>query len=181
MATLALTISMGALPGAALCAEGVEIVEAESEGIKGLVATFEVSQPRAVVFETLNDTKGFKDIFPKIHEVKVVREEGTTRDIFFRVDAVFADASYTLRRVYERGPSMDVIVWNRLSGDANVIRGSWTLTDAKKPGVTKVVYRSFVDVSAVVPMALVRSVAISNVHEMVDRVRAACDRRAAKR
>ena len=164
--------------GAVLAADGVKIQEVEDKGVKGLKASFVIEQPRAVVFDTLNDLDGFKKLFPNVLEVKVVRTDGDTRDVFFKVDAVLSDAQYTLRRKASRGKVADTISWNRLSGDANVIRGSWILVDGKKPGTTKVTYRSFVDVSAFVPTGTVRDIAVGKVHEMVDRVRAACKVRA---
>jgi hypothetical protein len=94
------------------------------------------------------------------------------------VDAVLSDAEYTLRRKAERGALAHTITWRRLSGDANVIRGSWVFLDGREKGTTRVIYSSFVDVSAVVPTAMVRNVAIGKVHEMVDRVRRACAQRA---
>jgi len=167
-----------ALPLRAVASD-VVIREDEKDGVKGLVATFVVNQDRDVVFEVLNDIKGFKKVFPNILEVKLVRESESSRDVFFRVDAVLSEASYTLRRNHSRSKIVDIITWNRLSGDANVIRGSWTLSDGDKPGVTRVVYSSYVDVSALVPTSTVRSIAMGKVEEMVVRIRKACDERAA--
>ena len=161
-------------------ASDVVIKEDESQGVNGLIATFTIAESRDIVFETLNDIKGFKKIFPNVLEVKVVSEKEGSRDVFFRVDAVLSEASYTLRRVHKTGKIAHIISWNRLSGDANVIRGSWTLTDGAKEGTTKVVYRSYVDVSAIVPTSTVRSIAMGKVEEMVVRVRQACKERAAK-
>lgn len=175
--TLALALLLTSVP--AVAADGVTIKEVEDNGVKGLKASFVVEQPRDVVFETLNDLSGFKTLFPNVLEVKVVREKGATRDVYFKVDAVLSEAEYTLRRKAQRGKVAHTISWNRLSGDANVIRGSWILVDGKKEGTTKVTYRSFVDVSAFVPTGTVRDIAVGKVHEMVDRVRAACKKRAA--
>lgn len=169
-----------ALPLSRAQASDVVIVEDESDGVKGLIATFEVRQPREIVFETLNDVAGFKRLFPNVLDVKVVRESEGSKDVFFRVDAVLSEASYTLRRTWKQGKSVDVIRWNRLSGDANVIKGSWQLSDTDKEGVTRVVYRSYVDVSALVPTSTVRSIAMGKIEDMVVRVRKACDERAAK-
>ncbi len=156
------------------------IQEDESQGVKGLIATFTVNQPRDVVFSVLNDLSRFKQIFPNVLEVKVVRDGETSRDVFFRVDAVISEGSYTLRRNISQSKTADIISWNRLSGDANVIRGSWTLTDGPKEGTTHLTYRSYVDVGALIPTSTVRSLAISKVEEMVVRVRKACDERAAE-
>lgn len=158
----------------------VKITEDESQGVKGLIATFTVDQPRDVVFDVLNDLSRFKQIFPNVLEVKVVREDERSRDVFFRVDAVISEASYTLRRTANRSDTADILSWNRLSGDANVIRGSWTLTDGKKEGTTLLTYRSYVDAGAFIPTSTVRSIAISKVEEMVGRVTKACDARAAE-
>lgn len=165
---------------AAAAAGGVTIKEIEDNGVQGLKASFVVDEPRDVVFETLNDLAGFKTLFPNVLEVKVVRTDGDTRDVYFKVDAVLSEAEYTLRRTAARGKVAHTISWNRLSGDANIIRGSWILVDGKKPGTTRVTYRSFVDVSAFVPTGTVRDIAVGKVHEMVDRVRAACRARAGK-
>ena len=173
MSLAVLALSMLIATGNGLAADGVVVKEIEDRGVKGLEATFVVPHQRAVVFATLNDLDSFQKLFPNILEIKVVRTEGNTRDVYFRVDAVLSEAEYTLRRAASPGKLADTISWRRLSGDANIIRGSWILVDGAAEGTTKVTYRSFVDVSAVVPTAMVRDVAIGKVHEMVDRVRAA--------
>ncbi len=175
-------VALGVIAAAPQVARADEVVvkEAEDKGVKGLRASFTVEQERAVVFAVLNDLDAFLKLFPEIKSFKVVREEGESRDIHFKVDAVLAEAEYTLRRTTRRGAQVDAISWNRLSGDANVIRGAWILTDGPRPGTTKVDYQSYVDVSAVVPTALVRDVAMDKVQQMVKRLRDACDARAAR-
>ncbi|MBH25044.1 MAG: hypothetical protein CMH57_11420 [Myxococcales bacterium] len=160
-------------------AEDVRIEELEDpDGVKGLRATFVVEQPRAVVFETINELNSFMKLFPNILAFKVLKTQGASRDVYFKIDAVIAEAEYVLRRIGKRGKHADTIVWDRLSGDAEVIRGAWILTDGAAPGTTKVIYQSFVDVAAVVPTGLIRSIAIGKVKEMVVRVRDGCDARA---
>lgn len=154
---------------------GVQIDEVESDGVKGLKATFQVNQPREVVFSMLNDLEQFMKIFPNVLAFKVLSRKGNSLDVHYRIDAVLAEAEYTLRRKFLRKGGYDLISWNRLSGDANVIKGSWLLTDGKQSGTTNVVYQSYVDVSAVVPTSTVRSIAIGKVEDMVVRVRKACD------
>ena len=150
---------------------GVVIKELEQDGVKGLSATFEIAQPRDVVFKTIDHLPSFTKLFPNILAYKVLKTKGNTRDVYFRVDAVLAEAEYTLRRKSVPGQHVDTITWNRISGDANVIRGAWVLSKGKKTGTTQVVYKSFVDVAMLIPTATVRSMAIGKVHDMVRRVR----------
>ncbi|MEL6179352.1 MAG: hypothetical protein AAFS10_10380, partial [Myxococcota bacterium] len=60
-------------------------------------------------------------------------------------------------------------------------RGAWIMTHGPRPNTTKVVYQSYVDVAMVIPTALIRSIAIGKVKEMVVRVREGCDAQASKR
>ncbi|MEO1270835.1 MAG: SRPBCC family protein [Myxococcota bacterium] len=163
-------------------AEDVKIDEIEDHtGVKGLRATFIVEHPRAVVFETINDLNSFMKLFPNIMEFKILNTDGAARDVYFKVDAVLSEAEYVLRREGKRGKHADTIVWDRLSGDARVIRGAWIMTHGPRPNTTKVVYQSYVDVAMVIPTALIRSIAIGKVKEMVVRVREGCDAQASKR
>jgi ribosome-associated toxin RatA of RatAB toxin-antitoxin module len=176
----ALVVFATASLGGVAAADDLVVKEADDRGVKGLKATFSVMQTRDTVFETINDLPSFMKLFPEIKSFKVLRQKDNIRDVHFEVDAVLANAQYTLRRTASRGKTVDVISWNRLSGDANIIRGAWILEDGKKPGSTKITYQSFVDVSAVVPTAIVRNVAMDKVEQMVKRLRGACAARARK-
>lgn len=155
------------------------IEEAEDRGVKGLRATFTVDHPRNEVFALLNDLDQFTRIFPNVKSLKVLKTHGNTQDVLYKVDAVLSEAEYTLRRTHQEGEKADVITWNRLSGSAKIIRGSWTLYDLPRQR-TKVVYQSYVDVSAVIPTSVVRDIAIGKTEEMIERIRKACDERAQK-
>jgi ribosome-associated toxin RatA of RatAB toxin-antitoxin module len=180
-ALLLFIIGAIALSGGVAAADDLVVKEADDRGVKGLRATFSVTESRDIVFETINDLPSFMKLFPEIKSFKIVREKDNVRDVHFKVDAVISDAEYTLRRRATRKKGVDVISWNRISGDANVIRGAWILEDGQAAGTTKISYQSFVDVSAVVPTAIVRNVAMDKVEQMVKRLRGACAKRAAKK
>jgi ribosome-associated toxin RatA of RatAB toxin-antitoxin module len=170
-------IGLGALlalgvasPAVAQRKPAIQEVEA-SDGVKGLKASFQVDQPRDVVFALLDDLDAFPRIFPNVVQVKVLKQEGDTREVYFKVDAVLSEAEYVLRRSSRRGPKRDSITWDLVRGDPTVVRGSWTLIDGDKPGTTKLLYQSYVDVAAVVPTSMVRDIAIGKVEDMADRIR----------
>lgn len=156
----------------------IQEVEA-SDGVKGLKASFQVDQPRDVVFALLDDLDAFPRIFPNVMQVKVLKEDGPTREVYFKVDAVLSEAEYVLRRTSRRGEKRDSITWDLVRGDPTVVRGSWTLIDGDQPGTTKLLYQSFVDVAAVVPTSVVRDIAVGKVEDMADRIRTHARERAA--
>jgi ribosome-associated toxin RatA of RatAB toxin-antitoxin module len=144
----------------------------EREGVKGLRASFFVAAPPEHVFATLWDVKRFKDVFPDIHSLEVVRDGGEQLDVKFFVNAVLSDVTYTLRRT--RDAKARTISWQSIAGDVRSIHGSWTVRTTADPNISEVVYTSFVDVIAIVPTALVRDTAIKKTNEMAVRVRGAC-------
>jgi uncharacterized membrane protein len=167
----AVGVVLGLCAGAAAQQKpAVQEVEA-SDGVKGLKASFQVDQPRDVVFALLDDLEAFPKIFPNIKEIKVLKTEGESREVYFKVDAVLAEAEYVLRRSSRRGEAKDSITWELVSGDPKVVRGSWTLIDGPTPGTTKLLYQSYVDVAAAVPTSVVRDLALRQVEDMADRIR----------
>ena len=128
----------------------------------------------------------FRSIFPDIKTLEVVSPPATSLadprlatatelDVKFFVDAVFKDATYTLRRRVDREKRS--VTWHSIAGDVAVARGSWSVVAVPVglgPPVSRVTYTSFVDVGYFVPTGMIRDVALGKVAEMAKRVRAAC-------
>lgn len=171
-AALCIAAPEGAPDPAFDVASAPRIEPLERDGVKGLRATFFVAAPPDHVLQTLWDVKRFKEVFPDIHSLEVVRDAGDQRDVKFFVNAVLADVTYTLRRT--RDPIARTISWRSIAGDVRSIYGSWTVKKTSDPNVSEVIYTSFVDVMAIVPTAIVRDTAIKKTNEMAVRVRGAC-------
>ena len=141
----------------------------DEAGTKGLEAVFDVAVPPAALLEVLWSPANFGRLFPDIKEARVVREEGATLDVLYRVDAVVREVSYVLRRTLDR--EARTIAWREIGGDLRRVRGGWR-TDPSHPSETsRVTYTAFVDVGRFVPTNLARDAAKRKLGEMVERVR----------
>lgn len=149
------------------------------EGIKGLRATFYVAAPPDRVLDVLWDVRRFPEMFPDIKDMKVLAGRDAQLDVRFRVDAVLAEVTYTLRRTVDR--ERRLIRWREIAGDLERVRGSWRVEATDDPGTSRVTYASFVSVSAFVPESVYRDIAIGKVEELTERVRAAVRAPAAAR
>ena len=149
------------------------IEEVKRGRINGVRATFRVDFDYEHVANTMWDLERFARIFPDILELRVLSEAEDEQEVLYRIDAVYKELSYVLRRVRRRTDSSVEISWKMLKGDLRDIIGSWTLhTDGD--GRCRVVYESFVDASVLVPTRVIRKVAKAKLHEMVGRVNQAC-------
>ena len=152
---------------------GLTIEEVKRGRINGVRATFHVAFDYEHVANTMWDLERFARIFPDILELKVIREAEDEQEVLYRIDAVYKELSYVLRRVRQVSESSVEISWKMLEGDLRDIIGSWALHSAGE-GRCRVVYESFVDASVLVPTKVIRKVAKAKLSEMVGRVEQAC-------
>ena len=149
------------------------IEEVKRGRINGVRATFHVDFDHQHVANTMWDLERFARIFPDILELKVLREAEDEQEVLYRIDAVYKELSYVLRRIRKVTDSSVEISWKMLKGDLRDIIGSWSVY-ADGEGRCRVVYESFVDASVLVPTKVIRKVAKAKLHEMVGRVKQAC-------
>jgi ribosome-associated toxin RatA of RatAB toxin-antitoxin module len=154
----------------------VSIREQElANGTKGLEAQFVVNAPPDVVLRTLWDVSKFRSIFPDIESLEVVARRGPDDiDVRFFVDATLKKVTYTLRRT--RDGNARTIRWHSIAGDVEHIEGSWRVEPAGGvlgDAMSRVTYRSFVDVGGIVPTGLVRDLATRKVNSMAERIQKA--------
>jgi ribosome-associated toxin RatA of RatAB toxin-antitoxin module len=143
-----------------------------ADGVQGLRATFLVRAAPDAVLQALWDVRRFRSVFPDIESVHLERERGdSSTDVRFVVSVALAKVSYTLRRDLARATR--TITWQSIAGDLRSVRGSWAIQAASEPGVSRVVYTSFVDVGPLVPTAWLRDLALARANQLADRVRAA--------
>jgi hypothetical protein len=141
----------------------------DGEGTKGLETIFEVEVPPGALLAVLWAPVHFRTLFPDIEEAHVVKDEGLSLEVAYRVDALVRKVSYVLRRSLDR--EAGTITWREIGGDLRRVRGGWRIEGSGREGASRVTYRAFVDVGRFVPTALVRDAAKRKLGEMVERVR----------
>ena len=143
-------------------------------GTRGLEAVFHVAVPADDLLAILWNVDHFGRLFPDVKEITVERRhpgEPEVLDLAYRVDAVVKEVCYVLRR--ELDPEGRAITWKELSGDLKRVRGGWWVETTDAPGVSRLVYRAFVDIGRFVPTRLVAKSAKRKAGEMVARIREA--------
>ena len=148
------------------------IEEVSKRGIKGVRATFSLAHPADLVTSLMWDVDRFAKLFPDIKELKLISSADNSQDVHYRIDAVYKEVQYTLRRVRNDRDNGADIEWQMLKGDLRNIIGAWRITSSGENGCG-VVYESYVDASVLVPTSMIRKVAKTKIREMVDRVRRA--------
>jgi ribosome-associated toxin RatA of RatAB toxin-antitoxin module len=154
-----------------------EIVPLEDEGTPGVRVSFVVEADAPLVLDMLWDVARFREIFPDIKALSVLRSSATQADVKFDVDAVIAAPTYTLRR--ELRATDGEIVWRAIAGDLKRIVGRWIVTPHARGA--HVVYESFVDVGVPGVSTIYRDVAKTKLDQMIVRVRAGAARALARR
>lgn len=150
----------------------LKIEEVAKRGIKGLRVRFDLPSTAAAVIDLMWDVDRFAKLFPSILELRLVAAAEGSQDVRYRVDAVYKEVTYTLRRTRQDRVDGTDIEWYMLSGDLRSIFGAWRITENAGSGCS-VVYESYVNASVLVPTSVVRKIARTKVREMVDRVRQA--------
>ena len=156
----------------------LKIEEVSKRGIKGVRATFSLQHPADLVSNLMWDVDQFAKLFPDIKELKLISSQENSQDVHYRIDAVYKEVQYTLRRVRIQRDNGADIEWTMLKGDLRNIIGAWRITSSGDE-TCGVVYESYVDASVLVPTSMIRKVAKTKIREMVDRVRRATDAAAA--
>ena len=75
------------------------IEEVKRGRINGVRATFRVDFDYEHVANTMWDLERFARIFPDILELRVLSEAEDEQEVLYRIDAVYKELSYVLRRV----------------------------------------------------------------------------------
>jgi len=139
------------------------------DGLPGLRASFTVTAARERIWAVLVDYAHFPQLFPDIHQVRVLAQDQDGAQVEFWIHAIVADYHYVLYRRYDEPGQR--LTWTRTAGDFKRIEGSWEIRDTPRPEVHLLVYESYVDIGGVMPMALVRLVAMRKAREMGERLR----------
>lgn len=150
----------------------IKIEEVSKRGIKGVRACFDLPHTPELIIDMMWDVDKFSKLFPDILELRLVASHENSQDVHYRVDAVYKEIKYTLRRTKNQRDNGADIEWQMLNGDLRNIIGAWRITQSGESGCS-VVYESYVDASVLVPTSMIRKVAKTKIREMVDRVRRA--------
>ena len=146
----------------------VETVQ-HPDGFSGLRASFTVTAARERIWAVLVDYANFPKLFPDIHKMRVLAQDQDGAQVEFWINAIVAHYHYVLYRHYDEPGRR--LTWTRVAGDFKRIEGSWEIRDTPRPEVHVLVYESYVDISGVVPAALVRLAATRKAREMGERLR----------
>ncbi len=155
-------VVVAAVVAAAPPAVGVEAAEVLVEvggATPGWQASFDVKGGADDVFAVLADVEGAgKVIFPSVKSVKqVARRSAQTRELEYVVNGGMSDMSYmTTNTVTPNKDGGGSATWHRLSGDFDVLDGSWVVTPLPTPGWCHVVYVSRVALGPGFMQGLVR-------------------------
>jgi ribosome-associated toxin RatA of RatAB toxin-antitoxin module len=150
---------------------GDVVVEAVKgpDGISGLRASFAIAAPRERIWDVLLDYANFPQIFPDIHDLRVLTHDPQGDQVEYWVHAVVSKYHYVLYRRYDEPGRR--LTWTRVAGDLKRMEGSWEICDTPRSDVQMLVYESYIDIGGMVPKALVRMEAMRKVHAMGERLR----------
>lgn len=140
-----------------------------SGGIPGVMAAFAVPSSREKIWDVLLDYSNFKKIFDSIIDLEVIHQDSKGALVEYWADAVLTDLNYTLYRKYEKHNHK--LTWSRISGDLEIIEGSWSIIDSSKSDTKIVVYRSFVKIGGIIPTSFVRWGAMRKAESMCKKLK----------
>jgi ribosome-associated toxin RatA of RatAB toxin-antitoxin module len=167
-----LLLSVALSPGNGVAAEKSLSIEdvTNTQGVKGLRATFQLSASREAIWDLLTDYDRFKETFTRIHSLKVLSEDDRGARVHFKAKILFLSFEYTLQRDYER--PYELLTWHRTAGDFRQVSGSWEILPGPGEGIHVVVFESFVDVGYLIPTEMVRDQAAKELETTVAQMRA---------
>lgn len=145
----------------------VETVQ-HADGFSGLRASFTVAAGRERIWAVLVDYANFPQLFPDIDKMRVLAQDQDGAQVEFWVNAIVAHYHYVLYRRYD-APGRR-LTWTRISGDFKRLEGSWEIRDTPRPGISLLVYESYIDIGGVMPKALVRLEAMRKARDMGQRL-----------
>ena len=166
------------LLGAVLAADSIAAVDksiriedvTNEQGVKGLRATYQLAASREAIWDLLTNYDRFRETFNRIHNLEVINEDEQGAEVRFKIKVMFLSFDYTLQRDYLR--PYELLTWHRTSGDFRQISGSWSILPGPGEGIHTVIFESFVDIGYLVPTALVRNRAATELENTVARIRA---------
>jgi uncharacterized membrane protein len=147
-------------------------------GLPGVKAEFTVAASTEHIWTVLLDYEHFPKVFKEVTSLRVLAAGPKRALIEFNIDATLRHLTYVLLRQYDRAAGR--ITWRRDSGDLKRIEGSWQILETPRADHKLLVYRSFVKVGGLMPMALVRRVAMGKARDMGQALRSWIERHPAK-
>jgi carbon monoxide dehydrogenase subunit G len=170
--TVLLLLGAAFAPGSVAAVEkSISIEDVTNEqGVKGLRATYQLAASREAIWDLLTDYDRFRETFNRIHSLEVINEDEQGAEVRFKIKVLFLSFDYTLQRDYVR--PYELLTWHRTGGDFRQISGSWSILPGPGEGIHTVIFESFVDVGYLVPTALVRNRAATELENTVTRIRA---------
>lgn len=138
------------------------------DGFPGLRASFTVAAGRERIWAVLIDYANFLKLFPDLDKIRVLAQDQDGAQVEIWVNAVVAHYHYVVYRRYDEPGRR--LTWSRIGGDFKRLEGSWEIRDTPRPGVSLLVYESYVDIGGVIPKALVRLEAVRKAREMGQRL-----------
>ena len=152
------------------CRKPAVVKKVEDEArTRGLEVTFYISASVDTMLELLWEPDNFRMLYPAVKRATVRSRTNDVVEVDVSVDAVIKEVRYVIRRELDRAARS--ITWREVEGDLRRTRGGWWIEETERPGVSKCIYRDFVDVAYWIPSGAVAAVAKRKVNDMVTRLR----------
>ena len=151
--------------------DGRIVVESltRADGVRGLRLRFVIEATRKAIWAALVDYENFTKIFNAVQKISVLQQDRAGAAVAYSVNAILTNLHYVLYRRYDRPEAR--LSWKKVSGDLEMIEGSWTIKDTADRQSKLMVYESFVEVGGILPGWLVRQAAIDKAKLMAARLR----------
>lgn len=136
------------------------LVDEDEDGVlRSTTSAALVDASPSVVREVITDFERYPEWVPQVSRAKVVATKGQSTDVEFTLSFKFGvffskSLSYGVRYKSKGG---DTIEWERVGGDFDENRGTWTLVPLERAKRTAVFYNFYVDLAStgsMVKMAL---------------------------
>jgi len=102
----------------------------KKNGVKGVMAQFDVSVSKERIWAMLTDHENITRISPNVNKIKVISEDKKGAFIEYWLDTKIMETNYVLHYYYTK--KYYLLKWTRSSGDMKSINGSWQIKPLSK-------------------------------------------------
>lgn len=146
----------------------VDAIKNESH-LPGVKAVFLLSGSRSEIWAMLNDYNNYVKIYGGIDSLKVLESNSCGAMVEFWSDAIIKKIHFVLFRKYDTFEYK--LSWHRVSGDMEIIDGSWEIFDSPVPEKKMLIYKTFIKQNSSIATILIRKGAMIKAKSMCKRLR----------
>ncbi len=150
-----------------------------SNKVPSVEAKILIPKPPKEVWSVVSNPKQLMQNEPKVKEIKLLSQQGNTQELEYTVfmSKLLPTFNYTLRHVAHPPYTVQ---FNRLSGSFKDFKGSWKLTPTDNGNKTILTYQLSLDPGPLIPDFLLMNFVKSDLPSMMNNVKAAIDKAAAR-